>query len=200
MDATIRICTGPEVAGHLEDAARLRISVFLEFPYLYEGDPAAEREYLSGYAACPGSVFVLAESEGRVVGVSTGLPLAEADPAFREPFGSAGLNPSSWFYFGESVLAPEWRGRGIGHRFFDEREAHARRLGFAKTCFCAVERSPDHPLKPPGYRANDAFWLRRGYLKQPHLRSRFAWRQIDSAGTEVENDLVFWTRENSGQM
>ena len=74
MDATIRICTGPEVAGHLEDAARLRISVFREFPYLYEGDPAAEQEYLTGYADCPGSVFVLAESQGRVVGVSTGLP------------------------------------------------------------------------------------------------------------------------------
>lgn len=194
MDAMIRICTGNQVAAHLEDAARLRIAVFREFPYLYEGDQAAEREYLTGYAACPGSVFVLAESGGRVVGVSTGLPLHMADPAFREPFEAEGLNPAEWFYFGESVLTPEWRGQGIGHRFFDGREAHARALGFAKTCFCAVERSPDHPLRHPGYRANDAFWQKRGYLKQPHLRARFAWRQIDSAGTEVENDLVFWTR------
>lgn len=200
MDATIRICTGPEVAGHLEDAARLRISVFCEFPYLYDGDQAAEREYLAGYAACPGSVFVLAETEGRVVGVSTGLPLAEADPAFREPFESAGLNPSSWFYFGESVLAPEWRGRGIGHRFFDEREGYARRLGFTKTCFCAVDRSPNHPLMPSGFHANDGFWGRRGYLKQPRLRARFEWRQVDSGGSEVENELVFWTRESSRQM
>lgn len=200
MDATIRILTGPEVAGHLEDAARLRISVFREFPYLYDGDQAAEREYLTGYAACPGSVFVVAESEGRVVGVSTGLPLEAADPAFREPFEAAGMNLAEWFYFGESVLAPEWRGRGIGHRFFDEREAHARRLGFAKTCFCAVERPTDHPLKPSGYHANDGFWSRRGYLRQPHLRARFAWRQIDSAGSEVKNDLVFWAQESSDQM
>lgn len=195
MDATIRICTGPEVAGRLEDAARLRISVFREFPYLYDGDQAAEREYLTGYASCPGSVFVLAESEGRVVGVSTGLPLEGADPAFREPFEAAGMNPAEWFYFGESVLALEWRGRGIGHRFFDEREAHARSLGIAKTCFCAVERSPDHPLRDSASRAHDRFWSRRGYCKQPHLRARFAWRQIDSAGTEVENELAFWTRE-----
>jgi len=200
MDPTIRICTGPEIDGHLEDVARLRISVFREFPYLYDGDQTAEREYLTGYVACPGSVFVLAESEGRVVGVSTGLPLEAADASFREPFEAAGMNPADWFYFGESVLAPEWRGRGIGHRFFDEREAHARRLGFSRTCFCAVERSPDHPLRHPSYRANDGFWQRRGYLKQPHLRARFSWRQIDSAGTEVQNELGFWTRWGEPQM
>lgn len=200
MDATIRSCTGPEVAGHLEDAARLRIAVFREFPYLYDGDQAAEQEYLTGYAACPASVFVLAESEGRVVGVSTGLPLEAADAAFRVPFEASGMNPAEWFYFGESVLAPEWRGRGIGHRFFDEREAHARRLGFSKTCFCAVERPGDHPLRLPGYRANDVFWQGRGYFKQPHLRARFAWRQIDSVDAEVENELVFWTCDRGSQM
>ena len=200
MEWTIRICSGPEVAGHLESVARLRISVFREFPYLYEGDEAAEREYLSGYAGCPGSVFVLAEAEGRVVGVSTGLPLASADPAFREPFEAAGMDPAEWFYFGESVLAPEWRGRGIGHRFFDEREAHARSRGFLQTCFCAVERSADHPLKPPGYRMNDGFWSRRGYRKLPGLRARFSWRQIDSPDSDVENELVFWTRAIPVQM
>lgn len=200
MEHSIRVCSGPGVAGHLGDAANLRISVFREFPYLYEGDVAAEREYLAGYAGCPGSVFVLAEAEGTVVGVSTGLPLVAADPAFRRPFETAGKNPAEWFYLGESVLAWEWRGRGIGHRFFDEREAHARSLGFARICFCAVERSTDHPLKPPGYRSNDAFWSRRGYVEQPGLKARFAWRQVDSAGSEVMNELVFWIRETRGQM
>lgn len=174
--------------------------MFREFPYLYDGEEAAEREYLAGYADCPGSVFVLAEADGRVVGVSTGLPLASADPAFRAPFEAAGMDPAGWFYFGESVLAPEWRGRGIGHRFFDGRETHARMLGLARTCFCAVERPPDHPLKPAGYRANDNFWNRRGYVKRPDLRARFPWRQVDSPDSEVTNELVFWTREPGDQM
>ena len=195
MEHSILICGGAAVADYLEDAARLRISVFREFPYLYDGDEAAERDYLLGYAACPGSVFVLAQAEGRVVGVSTGLPLEAADPAFRQPFDAAGGDPADWFYFGESVLAPEWRGRGIGHRFFDEREAHARGLGFDRTCFCAVERPEQHPLKPACYRSNDGFWIRRGYVKRPDMRARFSWRQVDSQGSEVENELVFRTRE-----
>ena len=194
MSIEIRRAAGADVAEYLEDAARLRISVFREFPYLYEGDEESEREYLGHYTECPGSVFVLAICDGRIAGVSTGLPLAEADPVFQKPFIDAALRPADWFYFGESVLDRAWRGKGIGHRFFDEREAHARGLGFTKTCFCSVKREPGHPLCPEGYRPNDLFWTKRGYVKQPELRANLAWKQID-ATEEVENELVFWTRE-----
>lgn len=200
MEFEIRICRGGEVEAFLEDAARLRIAVFREFPYLYDGDEAAEREYLASYAASPGSVFVVALAAGAVVGVSTGLPLASADPSFRQPFEDAGLDPGGWFYFGESVLEPGWRGRGIGHRFFDAREARARELGFSRTCFCAVERSPHHPLRPADYRPLDRFWIKRGYRRRDGLQARFEWKQVDSNGAEVENLLTFWTREEAGQM
>lgn len=195
MSIEIRRVTGQAVAEYLQEAARLRISVFREFPYLYDGDEESERDYLAGYGECARSVFVLALCDGRVAGISTGLPLEEADEAFRKPFRQAGLDPAVWFYCGESVLDPAWRGRGIGHRFFDEREAHARELGLAKTCFCAVERPADHPLRPAAYRPNDAFWAKRGYVKRPDLRARFEWKQVDSAGAEVANELAFWLRD-----
>jgi GNAT superfamily N-acetyltransferase len=200
MELAVRICTGARAMDHLDDAARLRISVFREFPYLYAGDEAAEREYLRAYARCANSVMVLAEAAGKVVGVSTGMPLESADQAFRAPFERAGRAIGDWFYFGESVLDPEWRGRGIGHRFFDGREAHARGLGFRHACFCAVERPADHPLRPADYRPHDAFWGKRGYLKQAALRARLGWRQIDSPEIDVENELVFWTRDLGPQI
>jgi GNAT superfamily N-acetyltransferase len=200
MESEIRICRGSEVGEFLPDAARLRIAVFREFPYLYEGEAGAEQDYLSSYAGCPDSVFVVALAAGGVVGISTGLPLAAADPSFRRPFEDAGFDPGEWFYFGESVLASAWRGRGIGHRFFDGREFHAWELGFHRTCFCAVERPEDHPLKPAGYRSHDGFWSKRGYVRCPGLQARFAWRQVDSQGAEVENVLTFWTHERSAQM
>lgn len=200
MEFEIRVCRGAEVGAFLDNAARLRIEVFREFPYLYDGDEAAEREYLSAYASGAGSVFVVALAAGEVIGISTGLPLAVADPSFRQPFEDQGLDPAGWFYFGESVLESGWRGRGIGHRFFDARESHARELGFKRTCFCAVERREDHPLKPAGYRPHDVFWGKRGYRRQPGLQARFEWKQVDSAGREVENLLTFWTREAPDQM
>lgn len=200
MDFVVRRLAGEQMLPYLPDAARLRISVFREFPYLYEGDEKSEQSYLQSYASCPCSVFVLAEAGGQVVGVSTGLPMADAGESFREPFEKAGLDPGEWFYFGESVLEPAWRGKGIGHAFFDHREQHARELGFSKCCFCAVVRPDDHPLKPRNYRSNDAFWEKRGYVTRPALRCRFAWHQVDSAGQDVENELVFRTRELPLQM
>jgi hypothetical protein len=138
-------------------------------------------------------VFVLAVDGGEVVGVSTGLPLLEADESFRQPFEAAGIDPASVFYFGESVLRANARGQGIGHRFFDEREAHAVALGFPVTAFCAVERPAEHPLRPADYRSHDVFWAKRGYVKRPELQARFSWKQID-AKDEVPNVLTFWTR------
>ncbi len=74
-------------------------------------------------------------------------------------------------------------------RLFDEREAHARKLGrFTHTAFCAVERPADH------YRPLDPFWKRRGYRKQPDLQARFPWRDLDDR-EETEKTLVFWIRE-----
>ncbi|WP_367874700.1 GNAT family N-acetyltransferase [Luteolibacter sp. Populi] len=195
MGIEIHRATGKGVLDYLEDAARLRIEVFREFPYLYEGDVESEREYLGDYGECPRSVFVLAIGDGKVVGVSTGLPLAEADESFQAPFIAAGMPVAEWFYCGESVLERAWRGKGIGHRFFDEREGHARDLGLEKTCFCSVARAADHPQCPAGYRSNDVFWSKRGYVKQPGLRARFGWKQVDSGEEEVANELVFWTRE-----
>jgi GNAT superfamily N-acetyltransferase len=191
MEVEVRCFTGREVAGRLDEAARLRISVFREFPYLYEGTEEAERLYLADHAGSPRGVLVVAEAAGRVVGVSTGLPLIDADPAFQAPFD----RPEDWFYFAESVVESEWRGRGIGHRFMEVREDHAKSLGFTRACFCAVERPSDHPLRPPGYRGNDDFWSKRGYRRQPDLRASYAWRQVDSGESEVENELVFWTRD-----
>lgn len=194
----IRQLSGPQIHPYLDDAARLRISVFREFPYLYAGDITGELDYLKAYSDCRGSVFILASVGDKVVGVSTGLPLASADPAFQEPFERSQEDLDEWFYFGESVLEPDWRGQGIGHQFFDGRIAAAAAAGFTKTCFCAVERPLDHPLRPDSYRTHESFWRKRGFVKQSALVARFAWTQVDSDGAEVENDLVFWTRCPTG--
>jgi GNAT superfamily N-acetyltransferase len=69
--------------------------------------------------------------------------------AFREPFAARGIDVTRLFYFGESVLLPEYRGHGIGHAFFDAREAAARRAGASAACFAAVVRAPDHPRGLP---------------------------------------------------
>lgn len=185
---------GGDIGPYLADVAALRIAVFRAYPYLYDGDPAYEERYLAAYAASADSVFVLARDGARVVGASTGIPLRDDSAEFQQPFRARGIDVDRVFYFGESVLLPEYRGLGLGHRFFDEREAHARRLGgFDHTAFAAVDRAPGDPRKPADYRPNDAFWTKRGYVRQPGMTMHLRWREIGDAD-DSEKPLTFWLR------
>ncbi|HRQ65042.1 MAG TPA: GNAT family N-acetyltransferase [Xanthomonadaceae bacterium] len=187
----IKVLTGAAIHPCLPQVAALRISVFRDFPYLYDGDPGYEANYLAVYARSPDSIFVLALDGERVVGASTGIPLADDSTAFQQPFIERGLPVEAVFYCGESVLLPDYRGLGLGHRFFDEREAHARALGrFRWIAFAAVDRAPDDPRRPPGHRDNDAFWRKRGYLRQPDMTMRLSWKEIGEA-TESAKSLTF---------
>ena len=45
----VRVLTGAALDAALDDVARLRITVFREWPYLYDGDLEYERDYLNAY-------------------------------------------------------------------------------------------------------------------------------------------------------
>lgn len=191
----IELLQGPQIAPHIEDLAHLRITVFREFPYLYDGSLDYEAEYLDTYVRSADSLCVLVRDEGRVVGASTALPLADETLEFQQPFLSAGWDPARIFYCAESVVLPAWRGRGLGVRFFAEREAHARQLGRFDWCaFCAVQRPADHPRRPADYQPLDAFWARRGYRHHPELHTQYHWRDLDEA-EESAKPMSFWLKE-----
>jgi len=184
---------GKEAERYLAEVAALRIAVFRDWPYLYAGDLDYEREYLATYTRSPDSVFVLAIAGDKVIGASTGLPLGDETPAFQAPLIACGMSVADIFYFGESVLLPEYRGLGLGHAFFDHREAHAHALGrFAFTAFASVERSEDDPRRPQGHRTNDAFWQKRGYTRQPEMQMQLDWDEIGVG--EINHSLTFWLR------
>ena len=190
---SVRVLSGDALIPHLDDVARLRMRVFRDWPYLYAGDPAYERAYMAAYARSPRSVFVLAFDGERVVGASTGLPLADEDPGFHTPFVDQDLAVARVFYLGESVLLPDYRGRGIGHAFFDAREAHARALGgFDVTAFAAVDRADDDPRRPAAHRDNTAFWRKRGYVRQPGMSMLLRWDEVEVG--DVLHPMTFWTR------
>lgn len=186
---------GREIEPYLPALAALRIRVFRDWPYLYDGDLAYESRYLQTYSRSPRSVFVLALDGERVVGCSTAIPLRDETPEIQQPFVAAGFDLDQICYFGESVLDHAYRGHGLGHRFFDARETHARHDPRVRyTAFCAVQRAPQDPRRPPTHRELDKFWHSRGYAIRPDLRTRIEWKELGDDRTKA-NDMVFWLRE-----
>jgi GNAT superfamily N-acetyltransferase len=183
--------TGAALDAGLPDVARLRIAVFRDWPYLYDGDLAYESAYLQSYRASDRAIVVGAFAGDRLIGASTGAPLSEHAEDFAAAFAATGFDLSEVFYCAESVLLPAYRGRGLGHRFFDLREAHARRLGFAYICFCAVQRPEGHPARPQGYQPLDPFWRKRGYAPLEGVVARFSWKDLGETEQSAK-PLQFW--------
>ena len=104
-----------------------------------------------------------------------------------------GIPLSDIFYCAESVLLPEYRGQGIGHAFFDAREAHARALGRTYSAFCGVVRPADHPLRPADYAPLDPFWRKRGYEPVAGAVAHFRWKDLDQP-EDSDHPLQFWMR------
>jgi len=195
MSVRLLTLSGKAIQPYLSDLARLRITVFREFPYLYDGDLAYEQDYLQTYSQSENILFVLVLDGEKVVGASTGIPLLEADREMREPFLQQDTYPpEQLFYFGESVLLTEYRGRGLGKRFFAEREAFAKKLDSAFATFCAVERPEYHPLRPADYPPLDNFWQQQGYAKQEELSAFYSWKDIDE-DAERPKKMIFWVKK-----
>lgn len=193
MSVVVRTLTNGEIASAIDDLARLRIAVFASWPYLYEGDLAYEARYLREFAAAPDAVLVAAYDGERIVGVATASPMSAQTAAIRQPLARHGLDPSRLVYFGESVLLDAYRGQGVGHAFFDQREAHACRLGAEAAVFAAVIRPPAHPAKPAAYVPLDAFWTRRGYTPVPGATMSMDWKELGAQG-ESPHAMQFWMR------
>lgn len=192
----VEIVCGGAIEAVLGDIARLRMTIFRDFPYLYEGSLAYEEAYLRDLAQADRSICVIARNqEGAIVGASTGLPLAAEAEAFQAPFVAAGHAVEQVFYCAESVLLSAYRGHGLGHVFFDQREAHARQFGdYTKIAFCSVVRPNDHPLRPHGYRPLDTFWQGRGYRAMPGMVAQLGWPDLGEAEDSLK-PLQFWMKD-----
>ena len=191
---TLKRLSGEQLVRYIPELAQLRIQVFRDFPYLYDGDLAYEERYLQTYIQAPASVIVLAFDGEKVVGASTGIPLKYETDDVKQPFINAGYDIDKVFYCGESVLISAYRGQGAGVAFFEHREAHAREIGgFEYSCFCGVQRPNNHPARPADFVPLDNFWRKRGYEKHPELNTTFSWKELDELN-ESPKPMTFWMK------
>ena len=191
----IKTLTGSDITAYISDLANLRIEIFREFPYLYDGSLEYEQNYLKTYTESPDSLAVIVFEGDEPVGVSTAIPMGHETDEFKRPFIEQGYNPNKIIYCGESILKKEYRGRGFYSWFFKEREDYAKKSGrFNIITFCAVARPDNHPLKPDNYRPLDSIWRKFGYTKHPELTTAYTWKDINEE-RESPKEMIFWLKE-----
>lgn len=183
---------GKEIFPYINDIAKLRITVFKEYPYLYEGDFEYEANYLKTYLRSECTVILVCD-ENKVVGASTAIPMAFETSEIQKPFVDLGMEISKIFYFGESVLLPAYRGQGIYAHFFNAREKAAREYGCQFATFCAVERAQNDSRKPKDYVSLERYWEKIGYKKHSEIFTFYSWKEI---GEHVQSPkkMNFWIK------
>lgn len=194
LDVAINTLTGSEITASLDRLARLRIEVFREYPYLYDGDIGYELRYLREFATAPESVLVTVSDGERLVGAATASPMWAQKPEIRGPLEQRGIDTVNLFYFGGNILLPEYRGRGIGHIFLDRQEEWALRCGAQSACFVTPIRPANDPDRSPAYRPHHAFWNKRGYAPISGLKCVISWKALGEQ-EESAKQMQYWMRE-----
>jgi len=191
----IKILRGKEVVPYIHKIAELRITIFREYPYLYDGEMAYEEGYLHLYSRTEDAMLVIAEDHDEVVGVITGVPLKESYEEIRNLFSDKNIPADSIFYLGEILLLQDYRNKNIGYMMYQQFEKAVKEMGiYKKIALCEVVRSENDLRKPLGYKSLNSFWNRQSYVKRPDLIADFSWKEIGD-NEETKHPMVFWIKD-----
>lgn len=189
-DIKIRTLIGPGIKTYIQSIAKVRGEVLSEIPYLQLGGLETDLKYLKHISMCKDAIAVIVFDGPKIIGSSTGMPLAEELPGFQEPFIKRGLPVEEYYYFGFSALLKPYRSRGIAHHFFDIREEHVRHLKrFSKICFTS-SIPPKGTQRTPDQTNLEMFWQKRGYVEHPEMTCRYP-----ILDRQFAIPLQFWVKE-----
>lgn len=196
-DIHVRSFTGAHIKTYLHSIAKLLEEVFREYPYLKETNIEQQIKYIKDAAAHRESIAVLIFDNTTLVGASIGLPLAVEVPEIHRPFLERNLPLANYYFFSASVLLKPYRGRGIGHHFFDVRETHVlHHKKFSHICFCMPLRPEMDPERPEDYLKLDDFWRKRGYTHHPEMQCELPWIPVNGDQNTTKT-MTFWIKSLS---
>ncbi len=191
----IKIIKKENHKNFIDALAQLRITIFKEFPYLYEGDFKYEQDYLQKFIDTPDSLICIAFEGEKPIGALTALPLKHEEPSIRQTFEKQGLSIEKTYYFSEILLLPEYRLLGLGYMMYRMAENSVlQKNKYKQLSFAAIEREENHPQKPENYTSPYSFFERIGYTQNRELVCQITWKEIGETEATPKS-LFFWTKE-----
>ncbi len=189
---------GHEVKDVINEASLFRLKYFEEFPYLYKGNFEYEQEYFLEFSRHPYSYVEVLLFENKVIGIATGTPLKSDSNILKESadlFFSNKLSPEDYFYIGEVILAPNFRGLGLATLLLKCAEDFGSSKGYSKFTLATIVREKNDPRAPDNYRSADSVWIKNKYSRTD-LVFKYSWPTIlpDKKVAVMDNEMVFWIK------
>ena len=195
-DIHVRSFTGSHIKIYLHSIAKLLEELFREYPYFQETNIEQQTKYVRDTASHKDAIAVLIFDNTTLVGISIGVPLSAESAEIHRPFLERQFSIADYYYFSASLLLKPYRGRGIGHHFFDVRETHVQHCKrYTHICFCTPVRPQVDPERPDDYLQLDDFWRKRGYIHHPDMQSHLPWTSIKAQERQpITKTMSFWIK------
>jgi GNAT superfamily N-acetyltransferase len=192
---TIQVLRGQELLSNIPEFAKLRLTIFREYPYLYEGDPALEKSYLSLFASSSDAFFIVAKIKNQVVGAISGLPLDVAQKEIRDVFHQSAIETGEYYALCEIIVLKEHRNKKIGSVLYKEFENQLLKMKrYKKVVLWQIVRAQGDLKRPNDYFSLDNFWCKKGFIKHPEFICYIHWKEI-SDKEESSHRFEFWIKE-----
>ena len=196
MDYNFSVVHGEGLQSIMKEIASLSVTVFREYPYLFDGNVEEEKADLANFLSSQGSLAVVAKEGKKVIGAVTGKPLIETSDQIIKVFEEKGHSVHTMFYLMDLMLLKEYRGRGLGQKLYRSFEIHVKNhLQFPTLAFCEVVRPREDTRRPAGLVGLDGFWKKSGFVKQPEMVTHFSWKEVDQPESRP-NPMVFWLQQS----
>jgi hypothetical protein len=188
----IEIFGGEKIKDVIDELGNFRITIFKEYPYLYDGNLDYERKYLSRYGNISDSILLLVRDKEGILGAATGIPLVNDEPEFTEPFKDKNLDEI--FYIGELMIRKDNRSKGIGTLLLKNMLDLIDKNQFKTVCLYTVDRGNNHPLKPDFYQSPDSLWRKFGFEKHSSHIVYLSWRDLGNVA-ETKKPMNVWIKD-----
>ena len=193
MNISELMLKGAGIQGHLEEIARLRLTIFREYPYLYDGKLEYELKYLQHYAGKNEAIAIVTSYENRLAGAVTAIPLQNESKEMIALVAATSYPVERIYYIGELLFYPEYRNKGLGTRLLSRIEQHVLDQQNYDYLICTTVMRPEvHPLIPAGYVPIERFLLRSRFVKLPGVATHISWKETD--GIRRDHEMQFWVK------
>ncbi len=186
-----QILKGQETTRYISDLATLRISYFREYPYFYQVNPSAEKEYLETYSISPNTLFVVAGEES--IGILTGCPLTESAEHYQRPFIDNNRDLDKVFCLGEFVFQNGYENEIIQKKMYKQLEEQIQKEQIYNQILVYELVQLENEFAPPGYVSIEEFWNKMGFIKQDDLTFSIPWED-SRTNRVVDHSLVAWLK------